>query len=103
YLGILLLGAGLLALGSFISSLTENQIVAGVVTFVVFLLLWILDFGARDSSTAFGEVMKYISILQHYESFGQGVIDTSSIIFYLSVVSAELFPSLPHLVSLHMS
>ncbi|HEY7182116.1 MAG TPA: ABC transporter permease [Blastocatellia bacterium] len=100
YLGIFLLGASLLALGSFISSLTENQIVAGVVTFVVFLLLWILDFGARDSSTTFGEVMKYISILQHYESFGQGVIDTSSIIFYLSVVAVGLFLTLRNLDSM---
>ena len=100
YLGILLLGAGLLALGSFISSLTENQIVAGVVTFVIFLLLWILDFGVRDSSTATGEVLKYISILQHYESFAQGVIDTSSIIFYLSVVTLGLFLTLRNLDSM---
>jgi ABC-2 type transport system permease protein len=100
YLGIFLLGASLLALGSFISSLTENQIVAGVVTFVVFLLLWILDFGVRDSSTTFGEVMKYVSILQHYESFGQGVIDTSSIIFYLSVVAVGLFLTLRNLDSM---
>src|SRR5438105_4870525 len=43
YLGVLLLGAVLVALGSFISSLTENQIVAAVVTFGAFLLLWVLD------------------------------------------------------------
>jgi len=100
YLGILLLGAGLLALGSFISSLTENQIVAGVATFVIFLLLWILDFGVRGSSTAAGEIMKYISILQHYETFAQGVIDTSSIIFYLSVVTLGLFLTLRNLDSM---
>lgn len=100
YLGIFLLGAGLLALGSFISSLTENQIVAGVSTFVVFLMLWILDFGVRGSSTTFGEIMKYLSILQHYDTFAQGVIDTSSIIFYLSVVALGLFLTLRNLDSM---
>src|SRR5215475_13713558 len=100
YLGIFLLGASLLALGSFISSLTENQIVAGVVTFVIFLVLWLLDLGGRGSSTTIGEVMKYVSILQHYESFGQGVIDKSSIIFYLSVVAVGLFLTLRNLDSM---
>ncbi|MCI0525671.1 MAG: ABC transporter permease, partial [Acidobacteria bacterium] len=100
YLGIFLLGAGLLALGSFISSLTENQIVAGVATFVIFLMLWILDFGARGATTAAGEIVKYLSILQHYDTFAQGVIDTSSIIFYLSVVALGLFLTLRNLDSM---
>jgi ABC-2 type transport system permease protein len=100
YLGIFLLGAGLLALGSFISSLTENQIVAAIVTFVIFLMLWLLDIGGRGSSTTFSEIMKYLSILQHHESFAQGVIDTSSIIFYLSVVALGLFLTLRNLDSM---
>jgi ABC-2 type transport system permease protein len=100
YLGILLLGASLLALGSFISSLTENQIVAGVVTFVIFLVLWLMDIGGRGSTTAISEIMKYLSILQHHESFAQGVIDTSSIIFYLSVVTLGLFLTLRNLDSM---
>jgi ABC-2 type transport system permease protein len=100
YLGIFLLGAGLLALGSFISSLTENQIVAGVVTFVIFLMLWILDFGVRGSTTTVGEIMKYLSLLQHYDTFAQGVIDTSSIVFYLSVVALGLFLTLRNLDSM---
>jgi ABC-2 type transport system permease protein len=100
YLGILLLGASLLALGSFISSLTENQIVAGVVTFVIFLILWLLDIGGRGSTTTVSEVMKYLSILQHHESFAQGVIDTSSVIFYLSVVAIGLFLTLRNLDSM---
>jgi ABC-2 type transport system permease protein len=67
YLGVFLLGAMLLALGSFISSLTENQIVAVVATFVAFLLLWILNWGANAASGAGGEILKYLSILQHYQ------------------------------------
>jgi ABC-2 type transport system permease protein len=100
YLGIFLLGSVLLALGSFISSLTENQIVAGVITFVVFLLLWVLDMGVRGSSTTAGEIFKYISILQHYDTFAQGVIDTSSIVFYLSFTVLGLFLTLRNLDSM---
>jgi ABC-2 type transport system permease protein len=100
YLGIFLLGAVLLALGSFISSLTENQIIAGVVTFVVFLMLWVLDMGVRDSTTTFGEILKYLSILQHYDTFAQGVIDTSSLVFYLSATVLGLFLTLRNLDSM---
>jgi ABC-2 type transport system permease protein len=100
YLGVFLLGASLLALGSFISSLTENQIVAGVVTFVVFLVLWLLNMGGRGSDTVLSEILKYLSILKHNESFAQGVIDTSSIIYYLSVVTLGLFLTLRNLDSM---
>lgn len=100
YLGILLLGAVLIATGSFISSLTESQIIAAVVTFAVFLLLWVLDFGIRDSSTTMGAALQYLSILRHFEDFSRGVIDTSSIIFYLSLVALALFLTLRALDSM---
>jgi len=91
YLGIFLLGAVLLALGSFISSLTESQIVAGVITFVVFLLLWVLDLSVRSATSMTGEIFKYLSILQHYDTFAQGVIDTTSVVFYVSAVVLGLY------------
>jgi ABC-2 type transport system permease protein len=100
YLGLFLLGAVLLAIGSFISSLTENQIIAGVCTFVIFLLLWIIDFGFRGASNTVGEIVKYLSILQHYDSFSQGVIDTSSIIFYVSFAVLGIFLTLRSLDSM---
>jgi ABC-2 type transport system permease protein len=100
YLGVFLLGAVLLALGSFISSLTENQIIAGVATFVIFLLLWIIDIGFRNAGTTVGEIVKYLSILQHYDSFSQGIIDTSSIIFYVSFAVLGLFLTLRSLDSM---
>lgn len=100
YLGLLLLGAVLIALGTFISSLTENQIVAGVVTFVVFLLLVFLNMTTQDSSSAMAEVLKYLSILQHHETFAQGVIDTSSIVFYVSATAIGVFLTLRNLDSM---
>lgn len=100
YLGLFLLGAVLIAIGSFISSLTENQIIAGVVTFVIFLMLLFLDLTMRNSSSAVGEVFKYLSILQHHETFAQGVIDTSSIIFYVSMAALGVFLTLRNLDSM---
>jgi ABC-2 type transport system permease protein len=100
YLGLFLLGAVLIALGSFISSLTENQIVAGVVTFIVFLLLLFLDLTMRGSSSAAADVFKHLSILQHHETFAQGVIDTSSIIFYVSAATIGVFLTLRNLDSM---
>jgi ABC-2 type transport system permease protein len=100
YLGVLLLGAVLVALGSFISALTESQIIAAVVTFAVFLLLWVLDFGVRGSSTTTGEVLQYLSILRHFDDFARGVIDTSSVVFYLSLAALGLFLTLRTLDSM---
>jgi ABC-2 type transport system permease protein len=100
YLGVALLGSSLVAIGSFISSLTESQIVAGIVTFVVFLMLWVLDIGINVSSSTFGEVVKYLSILQHYEEFAQGVIDTTSIVYYVSLTALALFLTLRNLDSM---
>ena len=100
YLGTLLLGGVLIALGSFISSLTESQIIAGVVTFVTFLMLWVLDFGARGSTTWYGETLQYMSVLRHYEDFTRGVIDTTSVIFYVSMIVLGLFLTLRTLDSM---
>jgi ABC-2 type transport system permease protein len=94
YLGVILLGATLIALGLFISSLAENQIVAAVVTFGLFLLLWVLDVGVRGSTTWWGESLQYISILRHYDDFTRGVVDSSSVVFYLSATLLGIFLTL---------
>lgn len=91
YLGLVLLGAVLVALGTFISSLTESQIIAGVATFALFILLWVLDFGARDTSSTWGDALQYFSILRHYDDFSRGVIDTANIVFYVSLAGIAVF------------
>jgi ABC-2 type transport system permease protein len=100
YLGLLLLGAVLVAIGGFISSLTESQIIAGVATFAVFILLWVLDFGSQGAGTTAGDILQYLSVLRHFEDFSRGVIDTSSVVFYLSLASIGLFLTLRTLDSM---
>ncbi|HXK60981.1 MAG TPA: ABC transporter permease, partial [Acidobacteriota bacterium] len=91
YLGAFLLGGSLLAVGLFISSLTENQIVAAVLTFGVFIFLWVLDALAEPASTIGNEVIRYLSVLNHYDDFTRGIFDTQHLVFYLSFIFLGLF------------
>lgn len=93
YLGLLLLGSCFISLGLFISSTTKNQMVAGAATFVLALLLWIIDWMADGGGTWAG-LLRYLSITQHFDDFGKGVIDTKHVIYYLSFISFGLFLTL---------
>lgn len=90
YAGILLLGASLTALGTFISSLTENQIIAAVLTFAAFLFVWVLDIG-RNASGAVASVLTYLSVIRQYEDFSRGVVNTSSLVYYASFIVLFVF------------
>lgn len=90
YVGILLLGGCLLALGSFISSLTENQLIAAVLTFAAFLIVWVIDLG-RNAGGGAGDVLQYLSVIRHYDDFTRGVVDTSSLIYYVSFIIFFVF------------
>jgi len=91
YLGVLLLAGALIALGEFLSSLTENQIVAAVITFGVFLVLWVLDLGAQNSSGGVGALLKQMSLVQRYNDFTMGVIDSASLIYLVSFAVFMVF------------
>ena len=91
YLGLLLQGGCLLAIGTFVSTTTKNQIVAGGVTFFVSLLLWLLSWFTAFDSGAFSQVINYLSIVTHMENFSKGVIDSKDIVFYLSMIFFSLF------------
>jgi ABC-2 type transport system permease protein len=90
-LGAFLLGGALLATGLFVSSLTENQIVAAVITFGVFIVLWVIDATAGTGTTLTSETLRYLSILNHYDDFTKGVLDSQHLVFYLSFIFLGLF------------
>lgn len=91
FLGLLLQGGAFLAIGIFISSTTKNQIVAGVASFCMFLLLWVLDWVTAFSDSAVSKVIGYISVIAHFESFAKGVIDTKDVIYYITMIALGLF------------
>ncbi len=91
YLGLLLQGGCLLAIGTFISTLTRNQIIAGGATFAACLLLWILDWVTAYETATWARVMSYLSVVTHFEPFAKGVLDSKDVVFYLSVMFLGLF------------
>ena len=99
YLGLVLTGATFLAVGVLISSLTENQIVAGFGTFGVLLGLWIIGWGAESAGGNLRAVLQYLSLTEHMDTFSRGLIDTKDLVYYLSAIALALFLTLSSLDS----
>ena len=91
YLGLILFGGCFIAVGLFISSLSKNQIVAGSVTFVIFLLLWVINWIGSFAGPVGDKLTSYLSIVDHFDDFSKGVIDTTHIIYYVSFITFGLF------------
>ncbi|MCZ6697256.1 MAG: ABC transporter permease [Acidobacteria bacterium] len=115
YLGILLMGMAFLGVGLLISSLTENQIVAAVGTFGVLLILWVISFVSESITVplgtvldrltvgiwtgigwglggpSLGKLLSSISLVEHFEDFRKGILDTRHIIFYATFIFLSLF------------
>ena len=91
YLGLLLQGGALIAIGTFISTTTRNQIIAGGATFAVCLLLWVLDWVSSYEQAVWAKAVSYLSVVQHFEPFSKGVIDTKDVVFFVSMIFFGLF------------
>lgn len=100
FFGVFLQGACILALGTFISTLTKNQIVAGAVGFGLALVLWILSWSTAFGNSTTVQVLNYLSIISHQDTFSRGVIDTKDVIYYISMIFLGLFLTTRSLESL---
>jgi gliding motility-associated transport system permease protein len=94
YIGILLLGASFIALGIFTSSLTENQIIAAVLSFGVFLLLWVIGWAKSFAGPPLGPILEHLSIVVHLDGLVKGLIDSRDLVFYLVFIFFWLFVTL---------
>ena len=91
-IGMLLLGLALISIGAFISSLTENQVVAAIGGFAVTLLLVFVDTLASVFTTGWiSTILTNLSVYTRYNDFSLGVINFSDIIFFLSVSAVFIF------------
>jgi len=91
YVGYLLMTGCFVAVGLFVSSLTRNQIVAGVATFGVFLMLWVIDWMGSFAGPRAKQIYEYLSITGHFDDFTKGVLDTRHLVYYLSFITFGLF------------
>jgi gliding motility-associated transport system permease protein len=91
YLGLLLQAGALLAIGTFISTLTKNQIIAGAATFAICLLLWVVGWVGEYETAMWSTVLSYMSVVTHFESFAKGVLDIKDAVFYAAVIFLGLF------------
>ncbi len=99
YFGLFLMGASFIAIGTFFSSLTSSQLVAGVSTFGVSLLFLIIGWTAPLAGPVLSSILSEFSILVHFESFSKGVIDTKDITYYIFLTGFFIFLTLRSLES----
>ncbi len=91
-LGTLLYGAAMVSIGIFISSLTKSQIIAAMGTFGVSILLLLIDSMASSIHVTFlANLLGWISFTSRYQPFANGILNISSIVFFLSVTAVFTF------------
>jgi len=84
YIGLILLGVSFISIGIFVSSLTENQIVSATITFGLALLFWLIGWVSEIAGPKWHQFFTYISLLDHYENFPKGILDTKDLVYYLT-------------------
>lgn len=91
YLGTACMIGIYVSVGMWCSSLTENQIVAGGLTFGIILFFWIIKWASLNASPVMGDFLGYLSIIDHFEDLSRGVLNTKDLVFYLSAIGLWLF------------
>jgi ABC-2 type transport system permease protein len=91
YMGLLLMGGCFISVGMLISSLTKNQVVAATATFVVFLMLWVINWIGTFVGPTAQSILAQLSLTDHFDDFPRGVIDTKHLVYYVSFIALGLF------------
>jgi len=91
YLGLILLGASMISFGVFVSSITENQVVASIVSFVGLLFMMIIQPISNSLGGTISKVLNWFSIFSRYDDLNRGILGANTIIYYLSFISVFLF------------
>lgn len=91
-IGVLLIGASFIAIGLFISSLTENQIISAVVSIGVFALIMASSaFAANINNTVIRVIVKWFSVMDRFIGFQRGIFDITALVYYISLTTVFLF------------
>jgi ABC-2 type transport system permease protein len=85
------MGSAILAIGTFTSTVTRNQIVAALLGLVLVLVMWLFNLAGSFFTGSIASVLEYLSPLSHFDDFARGVVDTTHVVYYLSAVAVFLF------------
>ena len=91
YFGLLLMVAAVLALGMFVSSLTESTVLSAILTFALILVLWVTDLIAAATPGAVGDALQHLSMLKHFTDLSQGIVHISSLVLFASYIILGVF------------
>lgn len=101
YMGAFFLGAAYLAIGMFISSFSDNQIIAFIISVVVTFILLIIgeSFVLQSMPAAIKPTAEYLGLGSHFQNIGRGVIDTRDVVYYLSIIFVFIYATMRQLES----
>lgn len=91
HLGLILMAIAILAIGLFISSLTDDSILAAILTYALVLFLFLIDFFATNIPGIIGEMMTHFSLLKHFTTLSQGVVSMNSLVLFASYILLGIF------------
>lgn len=93
YVGVMLLCAALLALGTLTSALTENQVVAVFLGIMLVLVLWFVPLvgQATGSESALAKMFTYLGLSDHFGNFSRGVVDSRDVVYFVSITVGALY------------
>lgn len=91
-IGVLLLGSAFIAIGMFISSLTESSVVAAILTYIInFLILYLSTFSSLVEVKWVAAILEKAAIMTVFENFSQNIFSIADIIYFLSITAAFIF------------
>jgi ABC-2 type transport system permease protein len=94
YLGLLLLATACAAYGLFVSSLTDSQVLAGFLTAMPLLLLWLLSWNEAASAEATLPVLRAISLFDHFQPFSVGIVEVRDLFYFVMLASGFVWATL---------
>src|SRR5438093_7448693 len=90
YLGLFLMGAAYMAIGLFISALTESQVVAALITFVVLLMTWIIGWTASEAEGWARDTVTHLAPVTHPDSFSKGTLELKHTVYCRALLALRL-------------
>jgi ABC-2 type transport system permease protein len=91
YFGLLLWSGAAMAIGLFISSLTDSQAVAAIISILLLLLLWLASWMSGSAGEGVREVLVFLSASQHLINFVKGIFDLKDVLYFLSLIVLGVF------------